>query len=117
MDYLPVQASSVPCEQVFSSSSETDTKKRNRIAPVLMEALQIVKFLLKKERLNFTRGWAASQKEMEFQMISGDSDDDDECPLPDNISITGDSHVHHQEMNPELIWPDSADKSNQLCYI
>jgi hypothetical protein len=59
-----------------------------------MEALQIVKFLLKKERLNFTRGWAASQKEMEFQMISGDSDDDDECPLPDNISITGDSHVH-----------------------
>ncbi|KAG2741294.1 hypothetical protein P692DRAFT_20751118, partial [Suillus brevipes Sb2] len=22
----------------------------------------------------------------------------------------------HQEINPRLIWPDSADKSNQLCY-
>ena len=26
MDYLPIQASSVPCEHIFSSSSETDTK-------------------------------------------------------------------------------------------
>lgn len=94
MDYLPIQASSVPCERVFSSSSETDTKKRNRISPVLMEALQIVKFLLKKERLNFTQGWAASQKEMEFQIMLGDPDDDDERPLPDNDTITGDSHVH-----------------------
>ena len=31
MDYLPIQASAVPCEQIFSSSAETDTKKRNRI--------------------------------------------------------------------------------------
>jgi hAT family C-terminal dimerisation region len=54
MDYLPIQASAVPCERVFSSSAETDTKKRNRIKPELMEALQILKFALKKERLNFT---------------------------------------------------------------
>jgi hypothetical protein len=53
MDYLPVQATSVPCEHVFSSAGETDTKKRNRIAPLLMEALQILKFIYKKERLNF----------------------------------------------------------------
>jgi hypothetical protein len=44
MDYLPIQASSVPCERVFSSSAETDTKKRNRISPLLMEALQILKY-------------------------------------------------------------------------
>jgi hypothetical protein len=94
MDYLPIQASSVPCERVFSSSSETDTKKRNRIAPVLMEALQIVKFLLKKERLNFTKGWAASQKEMEFQMSMDDSESDDERPFLDNGSLQGDSQVH-----------------------
>jgi hypothetical protein len=54
MDYLPIQASSVPCERVFSSSAETDTKKRNRIKPELMEALQILKFSLKKARLDFT---------------------------------------------------------------
>lgn len=62
MDYLPIQASAVPCERVFSSSAETDTKKRNRIGPMLMEALQMVKFHLKKERLNFTSGWITSQK-------------------------------------------------------
>jgi hypothetical protein len=62
MDYLPIQASAVPCERVFSSSAETDTKRRNRIGPVLMEALQMVKFHLKKERLDFTNGWVTSQK-------------------------------------------------------
>lgn len=64
MDYLPIQASAVPCERVFSSSAETDTKKRNRISPLLMEALQMLKFYLKKERLNFTEGWLTSEKEM-----------------------------------------------------
>jgi hypothetical protein len=54
MDYLPIQASAVPCEHVFSSSAETDTKKRNRLGHDLMEALQILKYSLKQERLNFT---------------------------------------------------------------
>lgn len=57
LDFLPIQASAVPSERVFSSSAETDTKKRNRINPVLMEALQMLKFALKKARLNFTDGW------------------------------------------------------------
>ncbi|KIL57978.1 hypothetical protein M378DRAFT_188346 [Amanita muscaria Koide BX008] len=57
LDYLPIQASAVPAERVFSSSAETDTKKRNRINPALMESLQILKFGLKKSRLNFTENW------------------------------------------------------------
>ena len=61
MDYLPIQATSVPCERVFSSAKETDTNKRNRMSPLLMEALQLLKFSLKKERLNFTAGWATSE--------------------------------------------------------
>jgi hypothetical protein len=61
MDYLPIQATSVPCERVFSSAKETDTAKRNQISPVLMEALQLLKFSLKKERLNFTAGWSVSE--------------------------------------------------------
>ncbi|KIK91175.1 hypothetical protein PAXRUDRAFT_150081, partial [Paxillus rubicundulus Ve08.2h10] len=49
---------------VFSSSSETDTKKCNCISTVLMEALQMLKFWLKKECLNFTKGGTMSQVDM-----------------------------------------------------
>ena len=56
MDYLPIQASSVPCERAFSSSAETDTHRRNRISPVLMEALQMLKYTLNNSStgMNFT---------------------------------------------------------------
>ena len=64
MDYLPIQASSVPCERVFSSSAETDTRRRNRISPPLMEALQMLKFYLKKERLSFTASWVLAEKDL-----------------------------------------------------
>jgi hypothetical protein len=64
MDYLAVQVTSVPCERVFSSAKETDTAKRNRISPLLMEALQMSKFWLKKQRLNFMDGWATSEADM-----------------------------------------------------
>jgi len=53
---LPIQASAVPCEHVFLSSTETNTKKRNRLSPLMMEALQMLKFYLKKECLHFMRG-------------------------------------------------------------
>jgi hypothetical protein len=61
MDYLPIQATSVPCERVFSSAKETDTAKRNRIRPLLMEALQLLKYSLKKDRLNFMDGWQTTE--------------------------------------------------------
>jgi hypothetical protein len=64
MDYLPIQASSVLSERVFSSSAETDTHKRNRIHPLLMEALQMLKFGLKKSRLDFMTGWAVNEASM-----------------------------------------------------
>jgi hypothetical protein len=54
MDYLPIQASAVPCGRIFLSSAETDTKKGKRIRPELMEALQILKFALKKNCLDFS---------------------------------------------------------------
>lgn len=75
LDYLPIQASAVPCERVFSSSAETDTKRRNRIHPVLMEALQMVKFSLKQQRLNFTEGWAVTEKELENEADEDDAGD------------------------------------------
>jgi hypothetical protein len=61
MDYLPIQATSVSCEHVFSSAKDTDTAKQNRISPVLMEVLQMLKYSLKKERLNFMDRWPTSE--------------------------------------------------------
>lgn len=72
LDYLPIQASSVPSERIFSSSAETDTKKRNRISPALMESLQMLKFAIKKARLNFTAGWITPKREMQEQDSEGD---------------------------------------------
>ena len=67
LDFIPIQASAVPSERVFLSSAETDTKKRNRINPVLMEALQMLKFALKQSRLNFTKGWITPESMLQEQ--------------------------------------------------
>ncbi|KAH9984941.1 hypothetical protein BJV77DRAFT_952234 [Russula vinacea] len=64
MDYLPIQVTSVPCEYIFSSAKEMDTAKWNQISLVLMEVLQLLKFSLKKEQLNFTDGWLTSKKSL-----------------------------------------------------
>ena len=69
-DYLPIQVSSVPCERVFSSAKETETLKRNRIHPMLIEVLQMMKFLLKKDQqsISFTNRWKTlNAKIMEVQ--------------------------------------------------
>ena len=72
MDYLSIQVSSIPCEQIFSSSAEINTKKRNKIGSLLMEMLQMLKFHFKKERLNFTNTWITS----EGQMLQDEPDED-----------------------------------------
>ena len=64
MDYLPIQALAVPCEHIFSSSAKTDAKRRNRIGPLMMEALQMLKFHLKKLHLNFTETWVMPENQM-----------------------------------------------------
>lgn len=85
LDYLPVQATSVPCERAFSSSGETDTARRSRIKPELMEALQILKYLLKRDRLTFTQHLQdiePLQDVMLAQQREGIDDDDE--PILDN---------------------------------
>ena len=74
MDYLPIQASAVPCERAFSSGAETLTAHRNRIKPALMEALQMLKFALKKRHLNFAENLLTSEQVM-------DDREDDDDPL------------------------------------
>jgi hypothetical protein len=115
LDYIPLQASSVPCERIFLSEKETNTLKCNRIHPVLMEALQTLKFSLKKDRFNFTSGWQTAWSEMTragnigttkdllVHLLTGDrqattdtllhalSDADDEDDNDDNDGSDGDS--------------------------
>jgi hypothetical protein len=69
MDIIPIQASSVPCERAFSSGKQTMAPRRSRISPHLMEALQILKFSIRKgQSLNFTEGmnWKDELKFFEF---------------------------------------------------
>jgi hypothetical protein len=61
MDVLPTQASSVPSERIFSSSKETCTQRRNNISPTMLEAVQILKFIYKQDRLNFTDDLVADE--------------------------------------------------------
>jgi hypothetical protein len=74
---MPVQASAVPCERVFSSASETDTKRRNRLNPNLFEALQVMKFAMRRERLDFTEDILTPAEEM----VLDPGDDEDVDPL------------------------------------
>ena len=42
-DFLAIQASSIPCERLFSMAGIVDTKRRNRLAPGTFSALQTVR--------------------------------------------------------------------------
>ena len=64
MDYLPIQALSVPCEWAFSSSAETDTTWRNQISPVLMEALQMLKHTFNSSSIDFTADLLTAESEL-----------------------------------------------------
>ena len=71
LDYLPIQASSVPCERVFSSSKETCTARRSRITPELMEALQVLKYHVKQSNsLDFSEGMTAEEETKELELDS-----------------------------------------------
>lgn len=61
MDVLPIQASSVSCERVFSSAKETDTLRRSCLSPLMMEVLQFLKQSYKRDLLNFTTEWLVSE--------------------------------------------------------
>ena len=64
LDYLAIQASSVPSECAFSSSADTDTARRNRISPVLMEALQMLKFSLRNGPMDFMQDIMTSEEDL-----------------------------------------------------
>ncbi|KAJ2918846.1 hypothetical protein MD484_g1605, partial [Candolleomyces efflorescens] len=64
IDTLPMQASAVPCERAFSSSKETDALRRSSLSPLMMEMLQILKFIYRGDRLSFTEDLLSSEFEL-----------------------------------------------------
>src|SRR5216684_8671785 len=104
LDYLPIQASSVPCEQVFLSTKETNTLEHNHIHPVLMEALQTLKFSLKKEQFNFTGGWQTALSKMKGKGNAGTTKDLLAHLLTRDCQATTDTLLH--------VLSDSNDEDN-----
>src|ERR1700678_653828 len=100
IDYLQIQASSVPSERVFSFSSETDTVRRNRINPVLMEAIQMLKYGLKKARLDFTKGWVTDEA------LMGDPEEGDEDLL---AALLGDNQADALDSLLDALGDDDDD--------
>jgi hypothetical protein len=54
-DYLVIQGSSVPSEQVFSSGSLTGTSLCNQLKPSTFKALQILKSAYKNKHISATQ--------------------------------------------------------------
>lgn len=113
MDYLPIQASAVPCERVFSSSAETDTVKHNRTSHTLFEALQMLKYDFRKRRLTFSGGTTLNQRDLledepdEPTVDSaGGSLAAHEQPINDVINIAGQEEGDHLPVEIELIYLD-----------
>jgi hypothetical protein len=52
LDVLPSQASSVPCERVFSGSKLTATDRRARLKANVFEELQVLKAAWRREVIN-----------------------------------------------------------------
>ena len=92
MDVLPAQASSVPCERVFSSSKETCALRRNSLSPRLLEALQVLKFKYKQEGLSFTSDLIAKPQDYSITELT-------ECAALKLIATGGYEELHDLIVN------------------
>ncbi|KIK92809.1 hypothetical protein PAXRUDRAFT_829606 [Paxillus rubicundulus Ve08.2h10] len=64
LDIFFVQASSAPCERVFSSGKDTDTARRNSLSPRMLAVFRVLKFLFRSERLSCSNQWCDTEQEM-----------------------------------------------------
>jgi hypothetical protein len=76
MTVLAVPATSVPSERIFSSSAQTDTQRRNRLSPAMMEALQVLKFNHRNGVIDFTAGLVDDPGDLELVTLDEMSDDE-----------------------------------------
>ncbi|KAJ7479195.1 hypothetical protein FB451DRAFT_1032269, partial [Mycena latifolia] len=104
-NYAPIQATSIPSERIFSSSAETNTKRRNRTNPVLMEALQMLKFNFKKARLNFMADWQSAavpdEEEDWLRILASTADEPRQGEIWREISDSCEAEAQYTEMPEE----------------
>jgi hypothetical protein len=93
LDYLPIMASSVSSERAFSSAGITISKRRNRLGPDLVEALQFLKCWFRRDLIfredptiasEYSMGQAKQNEGNEEgwdQKLLKDEDNDDEMDL------------------------------------
>jgi hypothetical protein len=62
LDFLPCQASSVPCEHLFSGGGEIATKRRARLGAQRFEELQMMKFAW-RNNIGDLAAWNSAQVE------------------------------------------------------
>ena len=62
MDILPIPASSVPCERLFSAAKEIADDQRARLGPKKFEELQLTKFAWRNNVPDLA-AWNSSQTE------------------------------------------------------
>lgn len=81
-DYLPIMVLSVSSEQAFSSAGITISKQQNRLKANIVEALQVMKFLLKKSLIYqmppYTSLWEKENEDIQ--------DDDGDPDWVDDLS-------------------------------
>ena len=77
-DYLAVQGSATPSERAFSGAALTDTKRRNRLAPDLFEALQILKSAYRNGHISASNAAQTRYLELmrDLSIVDDDADDD-----------------------------------------
>lgn len=71
-DYLPIQGSATASERAFSNGSLTATQHRNRLAPDMFEALQLLKSA-------YRNGYIGAAEEATKRIIAMLDDSDDEA--------------------------------------
>lgn len=78
IDYLAIQGSATPVERVWSSAGETDTKRRNRLSPTRLEALQFLKagYRRRREKRMTIHERAAIQRLLLVRIDNGIAEDD-----------------------------------------
>ncbi|KXN87997.1 hypothetical protein AN958_07828 [Leucoagaricus sp. SymC.cos] len=104
MDIIPIQASSVLCERVFSSGKLMMTPHQSHISAKLMESLQIMKFSIQKGRtLNFTKGTSWEDELKEFECAAQTESTDNPETYEQTLDVDEDSDALEDELE-ELQW-------------
>jgi hypothetical protein len=96
-DHLAIMASSVSSERAFSSAGITISKCRNRLKGDIVEALQFLKCLIRRE-LVFRAGPSVSPE--------GDEDEDEDILTQDGSQLSSDAE---QPLSWDEFWLEDDD--------